>query len=125
MAEQVVIEGTVTPSTFLATGERRSVSRTGFVEKLIAKGFVRVVDQPAPAPTVAEKAPVEEATAESATGEGPAVVQSGDIPVPPSPNARRNTWAKFFDTIGLDYPAEATRDELVDIYTTHTSSSGE
>lgn len=125
MAEKVVIEGTVTPSTFLAAGERRTVSRTEFVDKLIAKGFVKVVDQPTPAVSVAAPAPVADDPVESATDPAAEVVQSEDAAAPPSRNARRATWAKFLDNRGIDYPEEASRDDLVDIYTNHTAAAGE
>lgn len=46
---QVTIEGSaITPSTFLPAGERRTVERTDFVEKLIAKGYVTVIEGDSP-----------------------------------------------------------------------------
>ena len=51
---QVTIEGSVMPSAFLPRGERRTVERSDFIDKLIRRGFVTVV--PAPEP-VAEEVP--------------------------------------------------------------------
>lgn len=106
----ITIEGTVTPSTFLPTGERRSVTRSSFVEKLIAKGFVRVVESAAtkvePAPAV-ESAPVDE-----------------EVDVP-GRNESRETWAKFLDFQEVPYPEKATRDDLIEVwYADHGQTVG-
>jgi hypothetical protein len=42
---RVIIEGTITPSTFLAYGERRTVERTPFVDKLVRRGFATVIEE--------------------------------------------------------------------------------
>ena len=51
---QVTIEGSLTPSTFLARGERRTVVLTDYVRKLIKKGYVIVVKD---APVLIETEP--------------------------------------------------------------------
>lgn len=43
---RVTLEGSITPSTFLARGKRMTVERTEFIDKLIRKGFVNVVENP-------------------------------------------------------------------------------
>ena len=43
---RVTLEGSVTPSTFLARGKRMTVERTDFIDKLIRKGYVNVVPDP-------------------------------------------------------------------------------
>jgi hypothetical protein len=43
---RVTLEGSITPSTFLARGKRMTVERTDFIDKLIRKGFVNVVPDP-------------------------------------------------------------------------------
>lgn len=43
---RVTLEGSITPSTFLARGKRMTVERTEFIDKLIRKGFVNVVPDP-------------------------------------------------------------------------------
>lgn len=51
---RVTIEGSTWPSTHLATGERRTVERTSLIDKMIANGFVIVIeehpDTPSPTP---------------------------------------------------------------------------
>lgn len=94
---RVTIEGTVTPSVHLGKGERRTVERTEFVDKLIARGYVSVItEHPEP---VIEEDPVE-------PGEAP-------VTVSPARNASRSVWADFLTDAGVPYPGDATRDELV------------
>ncbi len=40
----VTIEGTITPSTELPTGERRTVALTSRVEKMIKGGYIKIVE---------------------------------------------------------------------------------
>lgn len=95
----IVIEGTVTPSTFLPTGEQRRVTRTAFVDKLIVKGYVRVVSSdPAVAP-LAEAS----ATAEAA--------EPIDVP---GRNESRAVWAQFLESRGIAFETGDTRDDLID-----------
>lgn len=60
MADMITIEGSITPSTELARGERRTVRRTERIDRLISRGFVTVVDEhagDAPEPEKAVAAP--------------------------------------------------------------------
>ena len=43
---RVTVEGSITPSTFLARGKRMTVERTPFIDKLIRRGYLDVVDTP-------------------------------------------------------------------------------
>lgn len=43
---RVTLEGSITPSTFLARGKRMTVERTEFIDKLIRRGYVNVVPDP-------------------------------------------------------------------------------
>lgn len=43
---RVTLEGSITPSTFLARGKRMTVERTEFINKLIRRGYVNVVATP-------------------------------------------------------------------------------
>jgi hypothetical protein len=43
---RVTLEGSITPSTFLARGKRMTVERTPFIDKLIRRGYVNVVETP-------------------------------------------------------------------------------
>ncbi|WP_016690867.1 hypothetical protein [Rhodococcus rhodochrous] len=99
MLQRITVEGTITPSTFLAAGARRTVTRTAFVEKLISKGFIRVVDEPA----VVESQPVtEEETATEV----------------PARNAKREVWAAFLTRLDPDihFTDEDGRDDLIALY---------
>jgi hypothetical protein len=116
MAQRITVEGTITPSTFLASGERRTVTRTAFVEKLISKGFIRVVEDE-PKPTVADPVPVQQTMAEVEQ----AAVESSEparlerkITEAPHRNGSREEWAKFLDSQKIAYPDDATRNELID-----------
>lgn len=103
---KIVIEGTVTPSTLLSTGARKTVERNAFIEKLIAKGFIRVV---------ADDADVEQPVEA-------AVVEEIDVP---GRNESRETWAKFLTFQELPFPEKATRDELVALwYADHGQTVG-
>ncbi|WP_418346092.1 hypothetical protein [Rhodococcus pyridinivorans] len=99
MSQRITVEGTITPSTFLAAGARRTVTLTAFVEKLIGKGFIRVVDDET---TVVESQPaVEEATATEV----------------PARNAKREVWARFLEQLGgIEFSDEDGRDDLIDLY---------
>lgn len=98
MSQRITVEGTITPSTFLAAGARRTVTRTAFVEKLISKGFIRVVDEEA----AVESQPV--AKDETATAV-------------PARNAKREVWARFLEQLGgIEFSDEDGRDDLIDLY---------
>ena len=97
----IVIEGTVTPSTLLGTGERRRVARTPLIDKLVAKGFVRVVSlDPDAADATVIKEPAHEPTQV----------------VTPARNAKREIWAAFLDHRGITYTDEDGRDELIELW---------
>lgn len=99
MAQRITVEGTITPSTFLAAGDRRSVTRTAFVEKLIAKGFIRVVD--------------DETSAEPAVEE-----ETEEVFAVPARNAKREVWAAFLTRLDPDihFTDEDGRDDLIELY---------
>jgi hypothetical protein len=65
MADMITIEGSRAPSVELATGERRTVRRTERIDRLIARGFVTVVEDAA-APEEAAPKPVEDVKDEPA-----------------------------------------------------------
>jgi hypothetical protein len=43
---RVTLEGSITPSTFLPRGRRLTVERTPYIDKLIQRGYVVVIDTP-------------------------------------------------------------------------------
>lgn len=116
MSQRITVEGTITPSTFLAAGDRRTVTRTAFVEKLISKGFIRVVED-TPSPTVADPVPVQETMAEveqaAATASEPSRLERRIVEAP-NRNGSREEWAKFLDSQKVAYPEGATRNELIE-----------
>lgn len=69
---KVTIEGSLSPSTYLARGERREVQRDQHVDALIAGGYVNVISEegevePTPLPEPA-KAPAKSAGREAWAG---------------------------------------------------------
>ncbi|TCN51785.1 hypothetical protein EV641_109176 [Rhodococcus sp. SMB37] len=108
MAQRITVEGTITPSTFLGTGARRTVTRTEFVDKLISKGFIRVV-----ADDAVESQPAPKAAA---------VVEEIDVP---GRNESRDTWAKFLTFQEVPFTDEHSRDELIELwYADHGQTVG-
>ena len=107
---RVTVEGTITPSTFLARGARLTVERTEYIEKLIRRGFIQVVGtQPqAPAQALVEETPTPAPVEETAV---PADAEPQ--PTPPR-NARRDTWAAFLDQEKIAYEDSDSRDDLIE-----------
>ncbi|WAB09199.1 hypothetical protein SEA_LITTLEMUNCHKIN_23 [Gordonia phage LittleMunchkin] len=98
-ARKVTIEGSLSPSTELARGERRTVALTDRVQRLVDRGFVIIVDEhdePADAP---------EANPD----------QLNEL-VEPKANASRPKWAEWLSHKGIDYTDDHTRDDLVGIW---------
>lgn len=81
----VIIEGSISPSSFLARGDRQEVQRTPFVDALISGGFVDVIEEIedvfVPPPADLTNPPTEQL--------------SGELPDPPARNASRDDWAEF------------------------------
>lgn len=75
MARSITIEGSITPSTFLARGERTRVQLTDDVQALLDGGFVVEVDRETDEPVDPPKLP--------------------EPPKPPSRSASREDWAEF------------------------------
>ncbi|UPK64899.1 hypothetical protein MYP14_05985 [Rhodococcus pyridinivorans] len=100
MSQRITVEGTITPSTFLAAGARRTVTRTAFVEKLIGKGFIRVVDD------------------ETTTVESQPVAEEEIATEVPARNAKREVWAAFLERLDPDihFTDEDGRDDLIALY---------
>lgn len=66
---QVVIEGSVLPSTYLAKGERQTVELTPFINKLIRKGYVNVIETIAP-PALPKRRPRKKAVSTEDPSDG-------------------------------------------------------
>lgn len=88
---KVTIEGSLTPSTYLPRGVRRVVTLTPFIERLVRRGFVRILPEE----------PTTEEVAVAATDPAPAR------------NATRDEWAEFLERQGFTVADSATRTELI------------
>jgi hypothetical protein len=89
---KVTIEGSVTPSAFLARGERRTVERTDFIDTLIRKRYVvEIPDTPLP---VGDNAPAD--------------------PDVPARNASKLAWVEFMQAQGYEVSEAATRSDLIE-----------
>lgn len=86
----VTIEGTLTPAVgVLRRGERKTVQYTERIGRLVANGYVKIVgSDPAPTPVDAELAE-------------------------PAESATKTAWKAFLDAKGLEYPADATKADLI------------
>lgn len=83
MADQVVtIEGSITPSSELPRGVRKTVLYTDRIKKLADRGYIKIIDGPrdSQTPTTTGNGPV--VTNVTATGGGP-----GPVPKPTPPPA--------------------------------------
>jgi hypothetical protein len=131
MMAQVTIEGSLTPCTELAKGERKTVQLTKRIQRLIRKGYVVVIDQrenAAVAPD--EKTPTHSSDgvgeSQANTGAADPAAESpepeGELPVPPA-NAKRDVWAKFLTSRNIAVPEDAPRDGLVEIWRQHTGGA--
>ncbi|OHU29021.1 hypothetical protein [Mycobacteroides chelonae] len=115
MGHYVTIEGSLTPTDWLARGVRRTVAVTDDIRKLVKIGGAIVVAGSLDDPEVAEHgelAPEAETNTES---EGAEAQQVLEYPVPPR-NASREDWAEFIASRGLGVTEGKTRDELRDIW---------
>lgn len=105
---RVTVEGTLTPSTFLARGARVTVERTRYINKLIARGYIKVVaelpDREAPA-QAAENAP---APSEDTDATAPARA--------PGTSATKAEWQAFLREEGFDVPDDWTKAQLIEVW---------
>lgn len=100
---RVTIEGTITPSTFLRRGAQITVERTSYIEKLIKRGFVKVV----------REYPVEKEVVQIVEAQREAVDNERQLSGTPARNASRDKWADFLGDEGVPFEEGATRDELI------------
>jgi hypothetical protein len=98
----VTIEGTVQPAAgVLRRGEQARVQYTDRIRRLINGGFVKVVTWHDPEPKASPSAP-----------EG---APAPDLELPKR-NASREDWAAWLTFKGVTFPADASRDEMVDYW---------
>lgn len=99
----VTLEGTSTPSTYLARGARKTVERTGYVNKLIRGGYVRVVQ---------EHRAMEEVLTTAAQQYEAAVLER-QITTAPTAVDPKPVWADFLERQHISYPKKATRADMI------------
>lgn len=132
----VTIEGSATPSAILGRGQRRTVAYTPRIKRLIARGFVVVVDDTPPSPprrtlpeVLADPEPDTTAAAQAEPAPQPPAPPDAEPPnrtdhqspaapappdKPPAKNASREAWVTFLSAqpdIG-NIPPGASRDDL-------------
>lgn len=97
--ERVTLEGSTTPSTYLPTGKRITVQRTTYVDKMVRKGFAKVI-------------------AVHAQDTVLATVSAGEVVSPiagvPPVSALKAEWADFLTAQHVYSPPDATKAEMID-----------
>lgn len=155
MAHMVTVEGTVTPCAgVLRRGERRTVTVTPELRKWVRRGCVKVVEgsldpppefasggvisgpvqSPDSIPVVLSPGYVapnepEQVVPNEEIDDGPPTVAWSPFAVAAPPrNASRKEWAEFLDNHEpdpIDYPPDAGRDDLIDIWDEHQRNRGD
>jgi hypothetical protein len=105
MSIQVEIEGR-SPNSVIEVGERRTVTRTAYINTLVRNGFVKIVGlvpgkKPEPAP---------EATPDEPT---PSSDEVGEIAAP-AESATKAVWQSFLTERGVDYTTNDTKAALIE-----------
>ena len=119
IGKQVVIEGSMTPCSELSRGQRRTVTFTDRIERLVGHGYMVVVEVLDAEPSWPEsESPLIVPDDETASAD---TEQLGDddeesVLEPPAGNASRSEWVSFLRAMDVPSPADATRDELKAIW---------
>lgn len=114
----VTIEGSITPSSVLPRGKRMTVSRTDYIDKLIAGGFVVVIDVDTTKP---EKiltpvfTPQDTLEAIKAAQAAKLAQEDADLLTVPGRGASRDAWAAFLRQENITFTDEG-RDALVALW---------
>ena len=117
---QVTLEGSITPSTYLARGARVTVERTPYVDKLIRKGYVVVIG------AAAAKTPVVEEITRIVEAQRETVDNERQLTGAPARNAGRDVWAEFLRKEEFEVGDDETRNELISRWDNrHTESAPE
>lgn len=103
MSVSVTIEGTTTPAAgVLARGERRTVALTERVQRLVDRGFVRIIERRESAPVVVPDPVVEPDPIEFDEVDDEVEVPAG--------NASRDAWLEFLFYKGIEVPVDEDGD---------------
>lgn len=109
---RITVEGTITPSTYLATGKRITVDDTAYVRKLIARGYIKIITEAVkPAEVVEEIEAITESQRETTDLEQ-------QVRGAPALSALKTDWAAFLDaqTPPVTYAWNATRADMIDAW---------
>lgn len=102
----VTIEGSLTAASVLPRGERKTVERTPYIDKLIRNGFVFIVDGDTP---VTEP----HIYIENNTDQDIEVEYEVEDLTEPAADAPRREWAAFLTEHGVSFKTKDTRDQLI------------
>lgn len=97
---KITIEGSITPSVYLASGERVTVERTAFIDNLLRRGYVTEVESPPEPATQSEDIDSGIESREADASE-------------PSRNASRTEWESFLADQGVAFREDSTRADLI------------
>lgn len=125
---QVLIRGRIA-TVELGVGEEAVVEHTARIEQLAELGYIRVVGSIAGTNT-SPPAPLTPSVQAAVDGEDPgasdveasaaeSVTSDGEVPPRSGRGSGLTAWQQFLDGQGITYPADATRDDLVDLWDTH------
>lgn len=122
---QVTVEGShITPSTFLAAGARVTVERTKYIENLIKRGYVNVIQIHEP---IRESAPAivnETDKAEPVlTSDEMQTIAGAAYGAPPS-SAAKSVWAEFLSSNSVEYPDDATKADMIQLWNQSEAAYG-
>jgi hypothetical protein len=118
----VTIEGTLTPAAgVLKRGEQATVTYTARIERLVKRGFVKIVTVHMPLPVREPDTPLPVGDYAPADEEDEVEDEQEPLPYPdddgatdePGRNASKEAWREFLTAQGVHYPESASRDDLV------------
>ncbi|AUM16448.1 MULTISPECIES: hypothetical protein [Rhodococcus] len=127
---QVLIKGRIA-TVELGVGEEAVVEHTTRIEQLAELGYIRIIGSIAgthnPPPAPVDLSPGVQAAAD---GEDPvdsdveasaaeSAAAGGEVPPRSGRGSGLTAWQQFLDHQDITYPADATRDDLVDLWDTH------
>jgi hypothetical protein len=111
---QITIEGSkTTPTTFLKPGKRITVERTSLINRLLAKGYVTLVPDPS------AKEHVEQIVDDQREAAAKERALTGE----PAESAAKSVWAEFLTGRGVDYPADATKAQMIEAWSNRGADS--
>lgn len=105
MSNAVTIEGRIA-TTYLKVGEQATVERTDRIDRLIERGYVRLVGDES---LVGAVYPTPD---EETEDDGP---EDDEVQAPPQ-SATRAEWEEFLISQGIPWPDDATKADLIEAW---------